>query len=73
MDKILSTIITKTYARKNMVFPREIDQDKIYVLMENYDIDKVSDIKKFSKRQVHVIKADKDEIKRLIDENYVII
>lgn len=70
MDKILSTIITKTYARKNMVFPREIDQDKIYVLMENYDIDKVSDIKKFSKRQVHVIKADKDEIKRLIDENY---
>ncbi|MHB0741623.1 GspE/PulE family protein [Peptostreptococcus anaerobius] len=70
MDKILSTIIPETYARKNLVFPKEIDNDRIVVLMENYDLEKISDIKKFSKRKVDVVKSSKTQIKKLIDDNY---
>ena len=70
MDKILSTIIPETYARKNLVFPKEIDNDRIVVLMENYDLEKISDIKKFSKRKVDVVKSSKTQIIKLIDDNY---
>ena len=70
MEKILSTIVSEAYARKNIVFPKAIDKEKIYVLMESYDIDKVNDIKKFSGRQVRVIKSTKEKILGLIDKNY---
>lgn len=70
MEKILTSIISEDYARKNCVFPLELTDKKLTVLMKKFDINIVNTLRSYSNREIYVIEKSEKEILKNIEENY---
>lgn len=70
VEKILTSIISEDFARKNTVFPVELSDKKMTVYMKKFDINIVNKLRLMSNRDVIIIEKKEDEIMFLIDENY---
>lgn len=70
MDKILLNIISEEYAYENKVFPLEVTENTLTVMMEYFDLSLINDLKIISGRNVKVKISKKDIILENIEQYY---
>ncbi|WAW15236.1 GspE/PulE family protein [Peptostreptococcus equinus] len=70
MEKLLCSILPKEYAEKNCVFPISIENGKLKVMMQSYDIGLMNELKLLCQKDIGVVLEDRFVIEKNIEEGY---